>query len=77
MPIDRDRKKRIDSLLAFINEDSGQFRHVVLDRFSYESGISRRTCQEYLSILVSLGRVKLTDSNWQSHPYVGPVKGAE
>ncbi|GAH16666.1 unnamed protein product, partial [marine sediment metagenome] len=67
MPVDMDRKGRIDSLLDFIKENGGQYRHVVLDKFSYGSGISRRTCQEYLSILVSLGRVKLTDSNWQGH----------
>ena len=74
MPIDRDRKSRIDSLLEFIHENDGQYGYHVINKFSYESGISRRTCKEYLDILVSLGRVKLIDSNWQSHPYVNVIE---
>jgi len=70
MPVSRDRKRRIDSLLEFIKGNSGLYQHTILNKFSYEIGISRRTCKEYLDILVSLGRVELTESNWQSHPYV-------
>lgn len=58
------RGERIDNLVQFIDEHSGKYlRYQLVKVYSYKTGISTRTIEDYLDVLFMVGKVGLTGNH--------------
>lgn len=56
------RMERIEDLVQFIGEHPGKYlRYQLVKVYSYKTGISTRTIEDYLDVLVMVGKVAAVD----------------